>query len=88
MLSSSIVNQIHQMEPENHIVIGTILRKFPHVKLNENKNGIMVNVSTLPEDACTEILQYLDYLQKQQSILNKIEKETHDCKQYVSNEPV
>jgi hypothetical protein len=48
----------------------------------------MVNVSTLPEDACAEILQYLDYLQKQQSILNKIEKETHECKQYVSSEPV
>ena len=86
MLTTAVVNEIHNMSPDKHIVIGTILRKFQKVKLNENKNGIMVNASTLPQEAVTEVMQYLEYLQKQENILSKIEKETDDAKQYIKAE--
>lgn len=87
MLDESIVNEIHNMSADKHIVIGTILRKFPKVKLNENKNGIMINASTLEQDAVDEIKQYLDYLKKQENILNKIEEETDVAKQYITSDP-
>lgn len=74
---------IHDLDEKQHIVIGTILRKYPEVKLNENKNGIMVNTSTIPKEAADEINQYLEYLNKQQSILQKIENETEECKQLI-----
>lgn len=77
------LTNIHDLDEKQHIVIGTILRKYPEVKLNENKNGIMVNTSTIPKEAADEINQYLEYLNKQQSILQKIENETEECKQLI-----
>jgi hypothetical protein len=77
-----LLQKIHSLEPKEHIVIGTILRKYPSVKLNENKGGIMINISTLPEEAIEEVQKYIEYLNTQQTILNKIENETNEYKQY------
>ena len=74
------LEKIHTMDKDKHIVIGSILRKYNAVKLNENKNGIMINTSTIPKDAHEEIQQYLDYLDQQQIYLQKLEKEKDDCK--------
>jgi len=83
-LTEEIINEIHQLDADKHIVIGTILRKNPKVKLNENKNGIMVNVSMIQEETTNEILRYLEYLKKQESVLNKIEEETDNMKQIIT----
>jgi hypothetical protein len=79
---SAMIQKISALDAKEHINIGTILRKYPSVKLNENKGGVMVNVSTLPEDAIREIEKYLNYLETQQSVLNKIESQTNEYKQY------
>jgi hypothetical protein len=71
------------MDRENHIVIGSILRKYNKIKLNENKNGIMINVSTIPDEAIEELTKYLDYIDTQQIFLQKVEKEKDDCKQFL-----
>ena len=88
MVPHELVNEIHSLDASKHIVIGTILRKFPKIKLNENKNGIMVNVSTLPDEAIQEIAQYMDFLKTQQNILNKIEEETDECKRLIQVDDV
>jgi hypothetical protein len=80
---SAMIQKISALDAKEHIIIGTILRKYPSVKLNENKGGVMVNVSTLPEDAIREIEKYLNYLETQQSVLNKIESQTNEYKQYL-----
>jgi len=77
-----LLDKIHALEPNEHIVIGTILRKYPLVKLNENKGGIMINISTLPDEAIEEVQKYMEYIKTQQTILNKIENETNEYKQY------
>ena len=79
---NSLLQKIHSLEPKEHVVIGTILRKYPSVKLNENKGGIMINISTLPQEAIEEIQKYIEYINTQQTILNKIENETNEYKQY------
>lgn len=79
---SAMIQKISALDAKEHIIIGTILRKYPSVKLNENKGGVMVNVSTLPEEAIREIEKYLNYLETQQSVLNKIESQTNEYKQY------
>ena len=86
MLSSQILNKISVMDKENHIVIGSILRKYNKIKLNENKNGIMINVSTIPIEAIEELTKYLDYIESQQTFLQKVEQEKNDCKQYLNIE--
>ena len=86
--SSSTVNRaallqsIHSLEPKEHITIGTILRKYQQVKLNENKGGIMVNLAMVPDEAIQEIQKYIDYLGTQKTVLHKIESETNEYKQY------
>ena len=77
-----MIQKISALDAKEHIIIGTILRKYPSVKLNENKGGVMVNVSTLPDEAIQEIEKYLSYLETQQTVLNKIESQTNEYKQY------
>lgn len=79
---SAMIQKISALDAKEHIIIGTILRKYPSVKLNENKGGVMVNVSTLPDEAIQEIEKYLSYLETQQTVLNKIESQTNEYKQY------
>ena len=84
MLSSQILTKISAMDKENHIVIGSILRKYSKIKLNENKNGIMINVSTIPVEAIEELTKYLEYIDTQHVFLQKVEQEKNDCKQYLN----
>jgi len=77
-----LLEKIHKLDPKDHITVGTILRKYPSVKLNENKGGIVVNISTLPTEALEEIQKYVDYLSVQQNVLTKIENETNEYKQF------
>ena len=79
---SNMIQKISSLEPKEHIVIGTILRKYPSVKLNENKGGVMVNIATVPDEAIQEIEKYLSYINTQQTVLNKIESQTNEYKQY------
>jgi hypothetical protein len=85
-ISSQFLNKISSMDKENHIVIGSILRKYNKIKLNENKNGIMINVSTIPDEAIEELTKYLEYIDTQQIFLQKVEKEKDDCKQFLNIE--
>ena len=77
-----LLEKIHKLDPKDHVTVGTILRKYPSVKLNENKGGIVVNISTLPTEALEEIQKYVDYLSVQQNVLTKIENETNEYKQF------
>jgi len=74
---NDLLQKIHALEQKEHIVIGTILRKYPSVKLNENKGGIMINISTLPNEAMEEVQKYMEYINTQQNILKKIENEAN-----------
>lgn len=79
---ASLAQKITTLDHKEHIIIGTILRKYPTIKLNENKGGIMVNLATIPEEAVTDIQKYIEYLNTQKNILHKIESETNEYKQY------
>ena len=79
---SVLLQKIHTMEPKEHITIGTILRKYPQVKLNENKGGIVINMATIPDEALEEIQKFVEYIGDQQQVLAKIENETNTYKQF------
>lgn len=79
-----IVDKIHSLENKHHIYIATILRKYKDIKFNENKSGIMINASNIPLDAISEIIKYLEYIDKQQAFLQKIEQRTEDLKELVN----
>ena len=79
---STLLQKIHYLDPKEHITIGTILRKYPQVKLNENKGGIVINMATIPDEALEEIEKFVEYISDQQKVLAKIENETNTYKQF------
>jgi len=74
-------SKIEKMEPTNQLHIGSILRKHPEIKLNSNKSGILINISTIPEHILEEIQKYVDYVIEQEKTLIQVENKTEDLKQ-------
>jgi hypothetical protein len=62
-----LLPKFHQVE------ILRILKKSPVVKINENKSGVFVNLSFLPNDTIQDILNYVKYIQEQEHTLQTVE---------------
>jgi hypothetical protein len=64
---------IETLENSHHIEIAKIL-KINNVYLNENSNGIFVNLNKISAAVYKEICNYIDFIKKQESEINKDEK--------------
>ena len=85
--SSSLENikqKIDGMDEKHHIHDGSILRKNPQIKLNSNKTGTLVNLSTIPEETIEEIVKYLNYVSDQEYSISQIETTAEELKQFIS----
>ena len=72
-----IKTRIEKLSKGNQIEILKILHTSPDVKLNENKSGVYVNLSFLPEKVYKNMLTYLDYVQEQEKMLSLTEKDDY-----------
>jgi|LakMenEpi03Aug12_release.lakeMendotaPanAssembly.Ray.scaffolds.fasta_scaffold01837_24 hypothetical protein len=71
-------SMIDKMDKQQHIEILNIIKKnysIETLKKNENKNGIYINMSCLPQDAIKEIQKFISYVNDQETSLNQIETE-------------
>ena len=85
--SSSLENikqKIDGMDEKHHLHIGSILRKNGQIKLNSNKTGTLVNLSTIPEETIDEIVKYLNYVSDQEYSISQIETTAEELKQFIS----
>ena len=73
---------IENLDKHHHIEILKILKKKPQIKLNENRNGVFINLTYLPNDVLTEIIDYLNYINDQEILLNPIEKQKENYKHF------
>ena len=73
-------NQIELMSKTHHIEILKILKKNQNVKLNENKNGVYVNLSFLPQITVDEVIHYVNYINDQENCLQSLETQKDDFK--------
>ena len=64
---------IESLENSHHIEIAKIL-KTNNVYLNENSNGIFVNLNKISYKTYQEINNYIDFVKKQENEINKDEK--------------
>ncbi len=69
------------MEKYHQIEILRILRRFPEVKTNENNNGTFVNLTEISEEIIKELEKYSVYVDEQQKLLKKVEKEKEQLEQ-------
>ena len=73
-------NTIESMSKMHHIEIIKILKKNQNVKLNENKNGVYINLSFLPDEIINEISDYVNYINDQENSLQTMEIQKDDFK--------
>ena len=76
----NIKNKVENMSKNNQIEILKILKRNSSIKLNENKNGVYINLSFLPNETLEEINYYLNYIFEQETSIEKIEKQKNDFK--------
>ena len=76
----TIRNSIEKMNKFNQIEVLRILNKHDDVIINENRNGIHVNLSDLKDCVVDELNQYIKYVQAQERTLNQDEKQKEDIK--------
>jgi hypothetical protein len=79
-----IKQTIEKMDEKHHIHIGSILKKYPQLKLNSNKSGILVNISMIPEEIINEIRKYIAYVLDQEQTLSQLESTTKELQQFLS----
>jgi len=73
-------SKIESMDKNHHIEILRILKNKSQIKLNENKSGVFINLSYLPNETIEEIKKYLNYVQDQETLLNPIETQKENFK--------
>ena len=64
---------VDSLENSHHIEIAKIL-KTNNVYLNENSNGIFVNLNKISASVYKTICNYIEFIKKQESDINKDEK--------------
>lgn len=72
--------KIEAMTKVNQIEVLRILKNIPNVRLNENKSGVFVNMSFLPENALDDLVRYIQYVEEQEETLKTAENQKDDFK--------
>lgn len=80
MSIENLKNTIEMMSKIHHIEILKIMKKYPSIKINENKNGVYINLSFLPDETINEINEYVNYINDQESSLKTMENQKNDFK--------
>ena len=70
---SKLSKSIECLEKIHHIEIAKIF-KTNNVYLNENNNGIFVNLNKISKEVYIEIYNYVEFVKKQELDINKDEK--------------
>jgi len=80
MLLENIKTKIENMTKPHHIEILRILKNNSSIKINENKNGIFVNLSFLPKNTIDEIAKYIEYIDAQENSIMTLESKKEGFK--------
>jgi DNA-binding cell septation regulator SpoVG len=79
----SIRNSIENMNKLQNVEVLKIL-KVNNVKLNENKNGIYINMSYLSESIVDKLDDYVKYVNRQEQLIKTFEYQTDEFKNILS----
>jgi len=76
---TNMKNSIEKMDNSNQIEVLRLLNNHS-VVLNENKNGIYINLSELEEDIIEQIFKFVNYIYNQENKLSEEETEKQSYK--------
>ena len=75
-----IRDSIEKMTKFHQIAILRILNDNEDVIINENRNGVHINLTDLKSDVIVKLSEYVKYVSTQEKTLNKDEKEKESIK--------
>ena len=75
---NSIKENIEMLSKFHQIEILKILQHDETCTLNENTNGVFVNLTNVNHQVITEMVNYLEYVKKQEKQLNDIESQKNE----------
>jgi len=76
----NIKTKIGELSKMQHIEILKIIKQNSSVKVNENRNGVYINLSYVPQDTIDELVKYLDYVKDQENNLEQLEMKKEEIK--------
>jgi hypothetical protein len=76
----NIKNSIERMTKNNQIEVLKILKSHKNVKLNENKSGVLVNISFCSKELLSELNNYVKYVNDQERVINNVESQKQEFK--------
>jgi hypothetical protein len=77
---NSIREKIESMPKFNQIEVLRILSKYNKITLNENKYGVLINMTDFEVDVIEKLKNYISYVNTQESNLNEIEVQKENFK--------
>jgi arylamine N-acetyltransferase len=77
---TNIRNTIENMSKFNQIETLRILQSDKKITLNENKNGVHINLSDVQKETVDRLKNYINYVIKQEISLIEIEKQKDNFK--------
>ena len=75
-----IRDKIESLNKINHVEVLRILNKYKKVILNENKYGVHINLSELDNNIIKELIEYINYIETQETSLNHDEQQKETIK--------
>lgn len=73
--------KIEKLDKYYQVEVLKILHKYKHiVTLNENKNGVFIQLTDIPSNIIEEIKEYLNYVDKQTKQLQNTENTKDELK--------
>ena len=66
---TALVATIEKMTSTQHIEVLRIITTHDTIKINENRNGVYINMSMLSPNTIVALQKYSDYLADQEAIL-------------------
>jgi hypothetical protein len=70
-----IKERVEMMNKHHQIEVLRILRQNSNVVLNENSNGVFVNLTDLNDKVIKKLEDYINYVEKQTNNINVIENQ-------------
>ena len=70
-----IKERIEQLNKFHQVEILKLLKISDNTTLNENKNGVFINLTSLSDKVIFELEKYLEYVDKQETQLGEIEQQ-------------
>ena len=73
-----IKERIESMSKKHQVDVLKILNDDEYVTLNENNNGVFINLNKLDINILNKLLEFINYVTKQEKHLNSVETLKHD----------